>query len=787
MKIDPSRQYLAPALAPTDSPQGTAAQKPIPLTGTPRQTESLAVSAAQGQAQTQLSLGWDASERLRAAQALHAAMQGLGTSEWNIERILSNLSPAQRAEVETEFNQRYPEVWGNLRQALKSELSGRDLHQAQRLLDQAQGPDTSRWKALELHQAMRGMGTDEETVYRILETSSTDELLAIQAAFAGQFSGHWGGGLRTALYDDFSGDELARALRSLDLAELNANQGQATRAQIEQAAQALHRAMKGMGTDQDALFRVLETFSGPDLLAIDRVFTEKHGKYWGGNLETALRDDLSGQDLIRALRPLQLARSQAQVNPAALRLIAVLETGNDRSVRHQIGAPELALASPQQKVELLKKLLKGATGDEDERAILRILQSGSEAAQQALIEALAQQNLLSKVLADIHGAEYDMLLDKLPQLVKTPAGIQAVFEATSGYSDRRHKLMLHRLLDTARQQGSLSELAQQIRPAQAMQATVLQEALALAERSAPVIVAHRGTSPQRPENTLPALEATLRNGITSLEIDICMTRDGQLILWHDQTPNSFIANLRQNGWEPDMLFKPSAPLSDTLLRKPTHKLDLQQIREHYGYKGPDGKESVEIPELRSALQLFKKHPHLQSLYLDTKIPDDPALQRRYAQALKTLITELEKELPELRQRIVIMNTERATLQLMKELLPPAEGFQYAHDREDLNRFAWLGLRSSEDLDLLAQSDGQSHLSAGNPKSPVGHSYQDYLALMARTRQALDRQGSSQRLVSWTINDELMLRELLAAGVDDVMTDDPEGFLKLVQTMGLQKP
>jgi glycerophosphoryl diester phosphodiesterase len=49
------------------------------------------------------------------------------------------------------------------------------------------------------------------------------------------------------------------------------------------------------------------------------------------------------------------------------------------------------------------------------------------------------------------------------------------------------------------------------------------------------IIAHRGASAYAPENTLPAFERALELGAFEVELDVRMSRDGQLFLFHDTT------------------------------------------------------------------------------------------------------------------------------------------------------------------------------------------------------------------------------------------------------------
>jgi len=51
------------------------------------------------------------------------------------------------------------------------------------------------------------------------------------------------------------------------------------------------------------------------------------------------------------------------------------------------------------------------------------------------------------------------------------------------------------------------------------------------------IVAHRGLSGELPENTLAAFRQSIANGVSIIELDLRVTRDGQLVIVHDLTVN----------------------------------------------------------------------------------------------------------------------------------------------------------------------------------------------------------------------------------------------------------
>ena len=51
----------------------------------------------------------------------------------------------------------------------------------------------------------------------------------------------------------------------------------------------------------------------------------------------------------------------------------------------------------------------------------------------------------------------------------------------------------------------------------------------------PLVWAHRGASGYAPENTLPAFQKAFQMGSDGIELDVQMTKDGELVVCHDET------------------------------------------------------------------------------------------------------------------------------------------------------------------------------------------------------------------------------------------------------------
>ena len=54
----------------------------------------------------------------------------------------------------------------------------------------------------------------------------------------------------------------------------------------------------------------------------------------------------------------------------------------------------------------------------------------------------------------------------------------------------------------------------------------------------PLVIAHRGASAYRPENTMPAYALAIEMRADMIEIDLHRTRDGEIVITHDEELSS---------------------------------------------------------------------------------------------------------------------------------------------------------------------------------------------------------------------------------------------------------
>lgn len=156
--------------------------------------------------------------------------------------------------------------------------------------------------ATQIHEAIAGLGTDEEAVYRALQ-----ELGRKQTAIEELKNVYWNEYkvlLIDDIYDDFSGTELEYALQLLNMGTPGSKQTIEPTPKhplnVTLAAVRIREAVERMGTDEEAIFAVLLPF-GRNTLELQN---EYHRRY-DEDLRDRLVDEMSGTELDYALELLE--------------------------------------------------------------------------------------------------------------------------------------------------------------------------------------------------------------------------------------------------------------------------------------------------------------------------------------------------------------------------------------------------------------------------------------------------------------------------------------------------
>ena len=214
------------------------------------------------------------------ADELRKAMKGLGTNEDTLIEIIASRPPQVIQAIKVKFNEKYKR---DLEADVKSETSGTlrklliALLQCGRSVNTNPNPSQCAQIADEIYKAGEAkLGTDESVFNKYFCTLSPHELALVSKEYH-KLTGHT---ILQAIDKEFSGDA-KKTLRTIVYATLSPSEYFATR---------VHDAVKGLGTKDHLLIRVIVSRSEIDLPQIKQYYKQLFGK----DMYEDVKNDISG-------------------------------------------------------------------------------------------------------------------------------------------------------------------------------------------------------------------------------------------------------------------------------------------------------------------------------------------------------------------------------------------------------------------------------------------------------------------------------------------------------------
>lgn len=214
------------------------------------------------------------------AYCLYKAMKGLGTNEGVLIEIIGTRTPQQLMKLKSAFRQIYNE---DLEKWVKDDTSFNfkkmliALLQCNRSMNTIPNPAECQAEAQALYNAGEGrLGTDESTFIRIFANRSAAEMLMINECY----SRIRPKGLMHAIDKEFSGD-IKKLLQTVLKGLMNAP---------AYFAERIRDSVKGLGTNDSRLVRVIVSRSEIDLGLIKQAYYQNYGR----DMLYDVRDDTSG-------------------------------------------------------------------------------------------------------------------------------------------------------------------------------------------------------------------------------------------------------------------------------------------------------------------------------------------------------------------------------------------------------------------------------------------------------------------------------------------------------------
>lgn len=283
---------------------------------------------------------------------------------------------------------------------------------------------------------------------------------------------------------------------------------------------------------------------------------------------------------------------------------------------------------------------------------------------------------------------------------------------------------------------------------------------------------HRGARGLLPENTLPAFARALELGVTTLELDCVVTRDGVVVVSHDPVLNPDIARGPDGAW----VVRPDTPIA-ALTYAELQRYDVGRIRPGSAYAARFPRQTpvdgTRIPRLADVFALVRRDGNPATrLSIETKIsplaPAQTPPPEAFARALVDLIVR-----ERMQDRVAIQSFDWRTLQEVQRLAPDIPTVYLTARQEFMDNIGGTGEPSpwTAGLDLARFGGSIPRMVKAAGAAVWSPYYREATADNVKEAQSL-----GLKVVVWTVNAEADMRRMIALGVDGIISDYPDRLL-----------
>lgn len=238
--------------------------------------------------------------------------------------------------------------------------------------------------------------------------------------------------------------------------------------------------------------------------------------------------------------------------------------------------------------------------------------------------------------------------------------------------------------------------------------------------------AHRGFSGNYPENTMLAFEKAIQTeGCDGIEMDVHLTKDGEVVIIHDEKLDRTCVN--GSGFVRDYTYE-----------------ELKNFDVSFKFAGRC--KPQHIPTLREYFELVKETRIVTNIELKTGIFEYPGIEKK----VYGVIQEFG-----LKDRIIISSFNHFSVKRMKELCPDMEC--------GLLTETWM-------------------IDAGRYVKYVGAECLHPIFCSLTEEAVAEIKSHGVKINTWTVNEEEDIRAMMAVGVDSVIGNFPDRVTRIRREM-----
>ena len=261
-------------------------------------------------------------------------------------------------------------------------------------------------------------------------------------------------------------------------------------------------------------------------------------------------------------------------------------------------------------------------------------------------------------------------------------------------------------------------------------------------------VGHRGTRGLMPENTIPAMEKGIEVGANTVELDVHISKDGQVLVYHDESFNPDYTSMPDGSDIP----------KDQRKRYTFYQMDYPEIRKFIigrkDYPAFPQQQRMDcytplLGEMIDSVEAFTKSHHLQDVYwlveIKSKEKTDGFEQPVPEEYIKILMPVLDAK--HLGKRLIVQSFDMRPLQVIHRLRP--------------------------DISLGFLTDDKNATFDDNIAKlgfiPAFYNPNYHLVTATLVKQCHDKQILIE---PWTVETPDVMQQMKALGVDGIITDYP---------------
>jgi glycerophosphoryl diester phosphodiesterase len=260
----------------------------------------------------------------------------------------------------------------------------------------------------------------------------------------------------------------------------------------------------------------------------------------------------------------------------------------------------------------------------------------------------------------------------------------------------------------------------------------------------PLVIAHQGGDGIWPGDTMYAFAKAVEIGADVLEMDAHITKDGQIVLMHDE--------------EADRTTDGKGLIEEMTLA------ELKQLDAAYKWSNDDGKtfpyrgQGIQVPTLE---ELFQKYPQLHYV-IEIKLTQNPID--------KVLCDLIRKH--NLQDTVLVASFHDESMQNFREACPEVAT---SASRGEVTKFVLLG---KVFLSGFVRPKYQSIQPPYDPKESMN------IPIMTE-RFIREAHSRNIKVEPWTVDDPALMRQYIEWGVDGIMTDRPDLMIEVVKELGIK--